>query len=98
MTLLFPVPISLYHSFILINECTTMCLYSECQPALYLLMNAQPCVYTLLHKAGAKENTGPMQSIVLNGFLRTLRGNQKRNIHTTNNIHKGVVILAHTQG
>lgn len=38
----------------------------------------QLCVYTvsvnLLHKAGAKENIGPMQTIVLNGFLRALRG------------------------
>lgn len=36
------------------------------------------CVYTvsvsLLHKAGAKENIGPMKSIVLNGSWRALRG------------------------
>lgn len=38
----------------------------------------QLCVYTvsvnLLHKAGVKEKIGPMQTIVLNGFLRALRG------------------------
>lgn len=39
----------------------------------------QLCVYTvsvsLLHKAGAQENIGPMKDMVLNAFLRALRGN-----------------------
>lgn len=47
--------------------------------ALYLLTDdEQLCIFTvsvnLLQKAGAKENIRPMQSIVLNGFLRALRG------------------------